>query len=45
MKCLMKMMMKLVNVRLPDANERFLARSVDSSDFEIRVQTLERSRG
>jgi hypothetical protein len=44
MKYLLKMMMKLVKVRLPEANERYLAQSVDSSDFEIRVQALERSR-
>lgn len=45
MKCLLQLVMKLVNARSPGADERYLAQSVDACDFEIRIQALERNPG
>jgi hypothetical protein len=43
MQCLMQMLMRLVNrENSPNADERFLAQSVDAHVFEIRAQALER---
>lgn len=45
MKHLMRMLMRLVNREGSlNANERYLAQSVDAHEFEVRIQALERSR-
>ena len=45
MKHLMRMLMRLVNREgSPNADERYLAQSVDAHEFEVRIQALERSR-
>ena len=44
MKYMLKLMMKLVNAGSPSEDERYLARSVDVYDLEIRLKSLERSR-
>lgn len=43
MKRFIQMLVRLVNrERFPDADERYLAQSVDAHDFEIRLKALER---
>lgn len=39
------MMLKLVNAKAPNADERRLAQAVNAHGFEIRVQALEHNRG
>lgn len=45
MKYWLQKVMQLFGARSPSADERYLARSVDANDFEIRLQALERMRG
>jgi len=45
MNYLLQVLMHLINAKSPSAEERYLAKSVDAYDFEIRVQSLERMRG
>jgi hypothetical protein len=42
---LLQMLMTLIHRKNnPNADERYLARSADAHDFEVRLQALERSR-
>jgi hypothetical protein len=42
---LIRMLKRLISrARVPNADERYLAQSVDANEFEIRLQALERSR-
>jgi len=45
MKRLLELLMRVIGTRPPNADERFLAQSVDAHDFETRAQVLERRRG
>lgn len=44
MKYIRQLMIRWVHSRSPSEGERYLARSVDVYDLEIRLKTLERSR-
>lgn len=42
---MLKMLMKLINRKnSPNADERYLAQSVDAHEFEVRLRALERRR-
>lgn len=44
MKNLLQMVVNWIFTKMPSAEERYLAQSVDAYDFEIRLQALERTR-